>query len=520
MGLMGFLRDESGSATVWAIFWTVIFLLLAGITIDASNAYRFRSALQMTADASSHGALMSFLDENAYVDYTGDTLQQVSGYRGRSVAEALAAINMRVDRNGAVVTPSNIVFGRWNGSSFNPTGTPVNAAKVTAQRTASVGNELPTLILSKFGLLSSWDVGASSVTEAYFQNCPSQEGIMAGGGLQIASNNLFVGRLCLHGEHYVDLNNNNEFQTNTAGDIPGLSFGPEGAVCSGFDDCQTEGFTNVTVNNTNLTESMIDGPTLSMPDVPEMISDIELVLANPLAYAGESDGRNHYIPKNLVTNPDRATGEAATLATPLLPDLALLPAGVDSDDVQIVNGVVRIEMTADEFQFAVQNAAATPLPPNAIYTVNDGCASGNRRLELDDTVVVSDIVLMTSCRVLFSNDIQFVDSYLFTTYSGSNSAVHGSAGVVLGGGTCANAHGGSTIVSVNSNVDFAAGFAMNNSQIISGADVDIAAQPNGMEGTSILAANDVRVTSNGEWQGCPNASDANPVVAYSYKLVE
>jgi len=509
-------HDERGSATIWSIFWTVVFLFLAGVAIDVSNAYRFKSALQATADASSLGGMRAYKHEQSYQGYTGDTVVQTEDYRGTQVASALAAVNMRGSHNGTVVPVSNITFGRWDGSAFDPTGTPVNATSVVAVRTDGNSNELPTFILGRFGLQSSWDVGATSVTEAFFSDCPSQEGLMAGGGLQIASNNLFQGNLCLHGEEYIDLNNNNEFYANAAGNLPELSFGVPGAVCSGFDDCQTEGFTNVTVNNVNLTESMIDGPAIRMPDVPGMIDDIQTVIANPAAYAGESDGRNHYIPKNLVTNPDRTTGATAILETPVLPPSSDLPPGVTAS---IVNGVVRIPMSKTQFQTAVENAGTTPLPTNAIYEVTSGCTSGNRRLDLDDAVTIRDIVLVTSCRVSFSNNISFLNSTLLTTYDGVNDAIHGSSGVNLGGGTCADATDGSLFVATDADVNFAASLTMSNSQIIAGTDVDIAAQPSGMEGVTILAANDIRVTSGGEWRGCPNTSDAEPVVAFSYRLV-
>ena len=40
--------------------------------------------------------------------------------------------------------------------------------------------------------------------------------------------------------------------------VPGISSGAQdGEMCSGFGNCQTEGFTNVVGHNVGLTESMI-----------------------------------------------------------------------------------------------------------------------------------------------------------------------------------------------------------------------------------------------------------------------
>ena len=513
-------RDEDGSATVWSLFWTLIFLFLAGISIDTSNAYRFRAALQATADASSVGALMGYIDEDKYQTYTGDLIPQTATHRGTELATVLAGINMVSSRNGTVVANSNVTFGRWVGGAFSAGATPTNAAQVRALRTGANSNELPTLLLGRFGILSSWDVGATSVAQAYFRGCPggNDEGIIAGGTLQIASGNLFQGNLCLHGDERVDMNSNNDFQPNAAAEMPAVSYGPGGEMCSGYGNCQTDTYDNVTAHNDNLTSSMIVPEALVMPDVHGMIGDIEMVLADPAAYAAVGDGRNHLIPPSLLTNPDRALGEAAIFETPLLADPATeLPIGATQ---QVVGGVLRIEMSASGFETAVQNANIRPLPANAIYDISLGCTSGNRKLELNANVVIEDVVISTPCRVTFDGDITFRNSTLFSTYDGNNPAIHGSSGSTIGGGTCADGSDGSYLIAAMADVDFAAGLSVNNSQIISGADVDIAAQPNGMEGASILAANDVRLTSLGEWQGCPGSADNYRLQAYSYRIVD
>ena len=203
------------------------------------------------------------------------------------------------------------------------------------------------------------------------------------------------------------------------------------------------------------------------------------------------------------------------METPVLPTYSW-PPGVTP---AIVNGVVRASVNKTQFEGMVANAAAAPLPANVIYTVNGGCSSGNRRLDLDDPVTIRDVVVVTSCRVQFDSNISFLESTLVSTYDGNNAAIHGSAGVQLGGGTCADATDGSLLVATSADVDFAASLNVRNSQIIAGADVDIAAQPSGMEGVTILSAADIRLTSNGEWQGCPNTSDASPIAAFSYRLV-
>ena len=519
-------QDEEGSATVWSLFWTLIFLFLAGISIDASNAYRFKSALQMTADASSVGGILSYMSEGTYQNYTGDVSPRSGIFRGTEAATLLASTNMGTTRNGTVVPAGNVEFGRWDGGSFDPAGSPIDAVRVRAVRTSSNSNQLPTLLLGKFGIISSWDVGATSIAEAYYARCfgGTDEGLMAGATLQIASNNEFRGDLCLHGEERVDINNNNEFSQNDDGDVPGISSGAGGEVCSGFGNCQTEGFTNVVGHNVGLTETMISLGSLVMPDVGGIMDGVMSAVNNPLIAAQESDPNNHYLPPNMLTEDslDREPGEQAYLETIPVLDTTTLPIGFPlpgEPGYDESSGVIRVTMTKTGFEAAVANHNSRPLPSNVVYVVDAGCETGNRRMDLDDPVVLSDMVIVTRCRVQFSNNIRFEESTLISTYTGTNAAVHGSSGVVIGGGNCADGSMGSQIIARNADIDFGAGLVVNNSNLITGADIDIAAQPNGMQGAMLLASNDVRVTSNGEWMGCTGDADNFAFRAYSYRLV-
>jgi hypothetical protein len=263
---------------------------------------------------------------------------------------------------------------------------------------------------------------------------------------------------------------------------------------------------------------MIQGGSLVMPDVDALMAQIEAVLTTPADAAYLDSSINHLIPPNLVSNPDREPGAEAYLDGP--DNGAPYPVGVDptdTDSVYTSGNVQIINISRANFEAAV-NGGAT-LPNNTIYHVTTGCNTGNRRLNLDGAWTLNDIVIWTSCRVEFNNNITFSGSTLYTTYSGGSAAIQGSSGVTLGGGTCDDGTLGSHIIARNGDIGFAAGLDVTNSQIISGADVDIAAQPTGMEGASIMAAGDVRVTSNGEWSSCPRSSDANRLQAYSYRIV-
>ena len=204
-----FSADESGVSTIWSIFWTIIFIITAGLAIDTSNAYRFRSALQATADSTSLSAAMAYRDRPYYEAYTGSYDAATAEDRGREVGKQIALSIMGTTMNGTVVSDSEIEFGNWNRDAspqFNSAIQPINAVKVTAKRTRDTSNQLETIFLGLFGGLQSFDVGAVSVTEFYQPECVSREGVMAGNTLNIASNNTYRGDLCLFGKNYVDMN--------------------------------------------------------------------------------------------------------------------------------------------------------------------------------------------------------------------------------------------------------------------------------------------------------------------------
>jgi len=149
--------------------------------------------------------------------------------------------------------------------------------------------------------------------------------------------------------------------------------------------------------------------------------------------------------------------------------------------------------------------------------------SCTKTLKLDQSIEIRNIVINTACEVSFSGAIQFNDSTLVTSASG-NKAVKGSSGVRIGNASCSpNSPGGSLIVSSTpgADIDFAAKLALNGSQVISNGDIHLSAQAGGSEGTSLLAANDIKITSNTDWTACdPPVSYGQKVNPYVYRLVQ
>lgn len=211
-----FASDKEGSATIWALFTTLIFLAFMAFVIDMANAYRFRAALQAVADASSTAGLVAYNDEQQYKDVTGDLTTRTPEFRAREAAKALALTNLGGSSNGSVVKDSSVEIGWYdrNTRTFSTTGPTMNAVKVTALRTSSNGNPLSASLMSAFALLESWDVGATSIAASLRGKCDGG-GFFSAGWATSQSDNDYIDNFCLHGEMGVDIQGNNDFELGT-----------------------------------------------------------------------------------------------------------------------------------------------------------------------------------------------------------------------------------------------------------------------------------------------------------------
>ncbi|NNU79125.1 Tad domain-containing protein [Halovulum dunhuangense] len=507
--LTRFRRDESGAATAWSIFWTVIFLLLAGLVIDVANAYRYRAALQATADASALGTLMAYKDVEKFSAYmgTGHVDTNDPEARGKTAGFTMANTNMDPVKNKTnVATRSNIEIGRWESGTFTPSLTNPNAARVTALRSDDNGNGLDMLLLNAFTALGYWNVGAVAIAEAYKAGCPAREGIMAGGTLNMSSNNEFRGDLCLHGEIFVDLQNNNFFYDET-----GVSYGQQGQICSGFSTCGEDVALRVAPTLENRITQEVD----VMPDVARLYSDIYNTILNP--DSALTDPRlKEFIPSALIATRD-ADGFAETL--------------------HHTSGAGLVEqhtITASAFNDLIEDAAAPVYTngelvgpdllsayKNDVLIVNS-CTGNNKTLKIDKPIVISDVVILTECDVSFDSEMVMSNTTLFTTSGEKGSgraAVSGSAAVRIGTGTCEDPDGASQIFAAG-DIKFAGQSIVEHSQLLSLNDVEYAAQPDASEGTLIWAGRDVKITSLGLWNGCiDRPGEPRAFIPDKYRLV-
>ena len=213
-------QDEEGSATVWSLFWTLVFLFLAGISIDASNAYRFKSALQMTADASSvgrdpelheRGTPMSELHRRQYRPGPGS-------YRGTEVAPRCSRpLNM------GTVAQRNRCSGRQR--RIRPLGrlgvygrlaTPIDAS-ACARRSGPIEQQQPAADAAAGQVRHDQQLGRGRHLgrAGLFRPLLRRQRRRHDGGWHTCRSRRTTSSgddLCLHGDERVDINNNNDLR--------------------------------------------------------------------------------------------------------------------------------------------------------------------------------------------------------------------------------------------------------------------------------------------------------------------
>ena len=198
-----FARDEDGAVTIWATSWTIVFLLIGGLSIDVGNAWKERSMLQSTADAAAlAGAieLGSVLDEAA-----------------RAEAIRIAELNL----NNDVLVGADIISGKWDTASrtLDTAALVHDAVQVVTRRDSGGGNQVPTFLLKLIGI-TYWNVSTAATAQKFLPGC-IKDGMVADNTVQISSNNNFFDGYCIHGQNGVQVSSNN-FYEGPSGGIPGV----------------------------------------------------------------------------------------------------------------------------------------------------------------------------------------------------------------------------------------------------------------------------------------------------------
>lgn len=224
-------RSDDGSATIFGLFIIVCMMMVAGIAIDVSNAYRMRTHLQVAGDSAAHAALVVREFESAET----------------AIDKALEVANASLpsSRYGDVLVKSDIEFGDWDATSgtFTVDNSSRRAVRVKTARLAERGNAIGTTLLQLIGV-DHWDVRRESVFITYKPTC-LREGFVADDIVETTSGNLYKAGFCIHSNSHVSFNSGNEFEDGVIVSMPNSE--EIELPTSGFD------------SNTGLKETLRDG---------------------------------------------------------------------------------------------------------------------------------------------------------------------------------------------------------------------------------------------------------------------
>ncbi len=118
--LREFAHDTQGSTIIMMAVGLLMILGVASLSIDALYLYVLKDRLQTTADIAALAAVQDIEDED------------------QAIATAIEYVtrNMDTQDHGEVLSPADVVLGRWDtdARSFTPGGAPANAVQVTTRR--------------------------------------------------------------------------------------------------------------------------------------------------------------------------------------------------------------------------------------------------------------------------------------------------------------------------------------------------------------------------------------------------
>ncbi|MGM0586633.1 MAG: pilus assembly protein TadG-related protein [Pseudomonadota bacterium] len=431
-------RDERGAVTIWMVFWTIGFLLLGGVALDAANAWRVRAALQAAADATAHAAAL--------------TLRTEGERAARDRAQAYAREILPADAYGDVLKSADIEFGIWDAESRalvdakNP-----DTVRVTLRRSDTNDNAEPTYLLRLAGLMD-WDVSASSAAKGVSapgggdlggdENACWRNGLVARGVVDVQSNNV-LRNLCVHGEQGVSVNNGNDWTENVTVSMPDLAL---------LDTPSSD----IDYQNPGLSDSLLEAE-----NDPYIVDHVDEMIYSIIDQNAERVIRID----NALFEPDDAT-----------------PGWI-------------------YWVYCVGNGGTMTVPKDSVLrdvTILTNCAIRFKK----SVTLVNTLLGTTGDRIEEGQEAaEAVDSSTTVVVEDETTTTYGSNELRLGLADGCDAGGGARLL-IDGDFRNPAKLRVNGSQIIASGDVEVAAQGESIDGVSVLAGGNIDLSSNNTFGAC------------------
>lgn len=156
-----------------------------------------------------------------------------------------------------------------------------------------------------------------------------------------------------------------------------------------------------------------------------------------------------------------------------------------------------------------RNLTEADFVPGRIHYVS--CRGGGS-VTITTTLPLQDVVLVTDCKVKFSQGATVENSIIATTSTDSRS-ITGPSGVNIGKDDGCADGGGTSLIS-KGGMSFAADLALYGGRIVSEGDISFAAKADGIQGASIIAGGQVDGTSNSNMGFCGQGMEASYEAEY------
>ena len=486
-------RDRDGVTAVFVAAMLPAMVALAALAIDMSYAYWTRTQLQHAASAAALAGVQEIVDEPANGQPDNDAY--------RKTAIEYAYKNMPEIRFGKVINsdcgtydpatntvagsaectevkvgdwnPDTRTFTAWDNAAFNAATMELDAVRAVTRKAQVNGNPLNLFLGAAVGLAQTdittvaiaFAAGGGEDTSCY------QDGMVAGGWVDIQSTNNFVNDYCIYGKLGVRVQSDNLFELGVV-----VGFGPDGVL-------DEQGSMNI-------------GLADAIDPQQEIINPEKAMLIDSMISALEAGGTY----PDFVTQNGSGFNDTGTIYDTTLPESPI------PHTIYIIDGTA---------------------------TITSGATMSNLVIIADKIDVGSDVTLTNM--VLVATDLTSPGSYninLGSYYDIDNVVLASNNGItlgswgIMGGGLCDGTNNKTVQVIARENIDIASNTTISNAEILAGNDVDLGSN-NAVnltgDGATIQAVNDIILASDGDFGACAptgGGEETGPIAGLEYRLVD
>ena len=449
-----FIRNEDGIATAWAIGWLILCFSIAGLSIDATNAWKVKQILQSTADVAAHAGGLE-------LGTVGNDSIEAAVI---SSANQYAMLNMNSDRYGDVLVDSDIQVGHWNHDTqvFTEMAVgdlnPPRAVRVVTRQDGVNSSKVGTFFLRFIGF-DAFTVSTEAIVESFVSIC-EKDGLKAYGNVRMSTQQSFLGRYCVHGEGGINFSTQNFFD--------------DGAIASMVDlnDCG--------------------------PDLDHCMDDLNPGVEAALTQdSGQTFGKLIRIDETIANLQNPRSDDIAELGYITNPVVKEHPYA-DFDATQLVEGAINYVDCG--------GGQGNNLDMGGLAAVNNrGGGTDDGAATIAEQITKANIVVVgINCDFGFDKSISY-ESAVFATTATGRQTVSSSAGAIFGRpDNCGK--GGEVAIVTKGDVHFAAQINAFDLEMIVLGDVGLASLGNNgdsvHEGTSIMAGGDINITTKHTFANC------------------